>query len=271
VGDPSRVRADEPAGRPPDRPRGYRDRIYGQYVSAFKGRPAPEKLVPALRRQARFFDHLLAPVLAGGRPRDGLEVGCGPGHFLFWARERGFPSVQGFDLSAEQIEAARALGLDAEVAGYREFFPRCGKTFDLIVALDVIEHLTRDEVFEFLDLCWAALRPGGMLFLTTPNGAALRPGPVSYGDLTHETIFSPQTMELVLRLTGFGRPEIREISPPLTSLRSAVRAALWQLIRLGPLFVDLVEKGSCSVRVCSRVMSVLARKPPAEPGNGIAP
>jgi SAM-dependent methyltransferase len=239
----------------------YRDLIYGQYVSAFKGQPSDELILPALQKHARFFDYLMKPVLAASNPRDVLEVGCGSGHFLYWARERGFESVRGFDLSAEQVEAARTLGLPAEVASYREFLARCDEDFDLIVGLDIIEHLTRDEAFEFLGLCHAALRSGGYLFLTTPNGAALRPGPVMYGDLTHETIFSPQTINLALRLSGFESVAVREIAPPPLSIRSRVRGLLWRVVRLWPLVIDLVETGGCSTRIYSRVMSVQARRP----------
>jgi hypothetical protein len=131
-----------------------------------------------------------------------------------------------------------------------------------VVALDVIEHLGRDEALEFLELCHAALRPGGYLFLTTPNGAGIRPGPVAHGDLTHETIFTPQTIALALRLTGYEEPEIREVAPPPTSARSRIRGLAWKAVRAVAMAVDLVETGAAG-RVYSRVMSVLARRPPA--------
>src|SRR3954468_14821171 len=95
-----------------DIPGGYRDRIYGEYVSSFKGQPLAEMLLPAVRKHGRVFDHLLKPALAAGSIRDVLEVACGQGHFLYWAKERGFDSVRGFDLSAEQVEVAVALGLN---------------------------------------------------------------------------------------------------------------------------------------------------------------
>ena len=239
----------------------YRDRIYGQYVSAFKGQPAPDLLKSAAQEHARFFDHLFKPMMDAARPEDVLEVGCGRGNFLYWAVERGFKSVSGFDFSAEQVAAARQLGLPAEVASFQDYLSERTEAFDLIVALDVIEHLTRDEVFQFLDLCYDALRPGGYIFLTTPNAAALRPGPVMYGDLTHETFFSPQTASLVLRLTGFESIHVREIVPAPTSIRSRVRGILWRVLRLWPMLLDVVEKGTYATHVYSRVMSVEAKRP----------
>lgn len=244
-----------------DGTRHYRNRIYGEYVSAFKGQPLPDLLRPLAQKHARYFDHLFKPILDVAKPEEILEVGCGSGHFLYWAVERGFKSVSGFDLSREQVEAARVLGLPAEVASFQDYLRGRCEAFDLIVALDIIEHLTRDEVFNLLDLCHLALRPGGYFFLTTPNGAALRPGPVMYGDLTHETFFSPHTVSLALRLTGYESIQVREISPPPTSLRSRARRVLWQALRLWPMLIDAIETGTCSGQVYSRVMSIQARRP----------
>lgn len=98
------------------------------------------------------------------------------------------------------------------------------------------------------------------MLLTTPNGAALRPGPVAFGDLTHETIFTPRSIALALRLAGFSSIRAWEIAPPVHGLRSAARAVLWRVLRLFPLVVDLVESGSTSGGVYSRVMAVEATK-----------
>lgn len=246
---------------------GYRQRIYASYVSAFK-QPGDEPRDEASRRHARFFDHLLGPLLERARPRKVLEVGCGMGHFLYWARERGIESVRGLDASNEQVEAARAAGLPAEAASADEYLADRGEEFDLIVALDVLEHLSRDEAFRLLDLCLRALCPGGYLFMTTPNGAALRPGPVLYGDLTHETVYSPNTIRMALRLSGYDQIAVREIVPPPTSLRSRVRGVLWAVLRIVPMLIDLIETGGRPTRIYSRVMAVEARRPlAAAPGR----
>lgn len=239
----------------------YRDRIYGRYVSAFKGRPPDGRLESDFEHRATFLDHLFKPLLDQAMPEKILEVGCGQGPFLFWTQQRGFTSARGFDLCREQVEVARSIGLAAEVACAEDYLEGCDRDFDLIVAMDVIEHFTRDEALHFLDQSYSCLRPGGHLFLTTPNGSALRPGPVVHGDLTHETVFSPRTIRLALQLSGYVDVEIREILPPPTSFRSRSRRALWKIARLGPMLLDLVETGAASGRVYSRVMAVQARKP----------
>ena len=239
----------------------YRNRIYRHYVSAFKGRRDPQDVESGFRKHFAMFDALLGALLVEAHPQSVLEVACGPGAFLHWARARGVPNVVGFDISDEQVEVAKSLDLPAEVASYVDFLRGRREEFDLIVGMDIVEHLVRDEVFELLDMCFVALRPGGHVFFTTPNGAGLRPGPTRYGDLTHETIFTPQTIDLALRLSGYEPAVVQEIIPPPSSLRARVRRGLWRIVRLWPMILDLVETGSAGQRVYTRNMAVRARKP----------
>ncbi|HUP22932.1 MAG TPA: class I SAM-dependent methyltransferase [Thermoanaerobaculia bacterium] len=98
----------------------YRERVYGSYVTVFKGEPSAEDLA----RHARTFDRLLAPLVEDGLPWRVLEVGCGPGAFLLWAQSKGIPEVEGFDLAAEQVEVARRFGLPARRGSYRQVLGR---------------------------------------------------------------------------------------------------------------------------------------------------
>src|SRR6187399_2018686 len=89
----------------------YRERVYGSYVSTVKGRTPDDRKAAAYNEHARYFDYLFAGIAAPGSQIDVLEVACGPGHFLYWAARRNFASVRGFDLSAEQVEAALSMDL----------------------------------------------------------------------------------------------------------------------------------------------------------------
>jgi 2-polyprenyl-3-methyl-5-hydroxy-6-metoxy-1,4-benzoquinol methylase len=56
------------------------------------------------------------------------------------------------------------LDLDSEFA---ERIPSIDNRFDAIVAIEIIEHL--ENPFRFVRECGKLLKPGGLLFLTTPN------------------------------------------------------------------------------------------------------
>ena len=89
---------------------------------------------------------------------------------------RGY-DAQGIDVSDELIERARGL---AECEGRRDASSRFtagnfirhdfgAQKFDLIHSNDVLEHIHPDEAGDFLSKCRELVRPGGILWVITPN------------------------------------------------------------------------------------------------------
>ncbi len=74
--------------------------------------------------------------------------------------------------------------------------------FDIIVAVDVWEHLPLHLAMDYTQWCWRHLSPGGMLILQTPNwGCPVTPS-TFYSDLTHCTQFNEISMAQLLRGAG---------------------------------------------------------------------
>ncbi|MCK6478931.1 MAG: class I SAM-dependent methyltransferase [Planctomycetaceae bacterium] len=237
----------------------YRRRIFERYASAFKGNPGPAEAEARCRSHAAALDSMLGPWLAADRPSRVLEIGCGAGAFLWWARSRGIGEVAGVDLSGEMVAQARSLGLPAELGDARSSLAE-RRGLDWIVAFDLVEHFRRDEVFEVLELCRGALREGGRILLSTPNAAAWRPGPVAAGDLTHETIFTPSTIRLALELAGFRDVRVAEVPPPVHGPLSLARRVLWAAVRRIPWLIDRIETGGDGGGIYTRVMFVAAAR-----------
>jgi SAM-dependent methyltransferase len=107
-----------------------------------------------------------------------LDVGCGRGEFLDAARDRGFDAL-GIDLDPAAIDAARSAGLRAEVADALEFLPAHADEFGGIFCAHVVEHLEPAATAALIRAAAAALRPGGVLCLVSPN-------PGSLPTITHE-------------------------------------------------------------------------------------
>jgi SAM-dependent methyltransferase len=110
-------------------------------------------------KNARFVSELAGPVLELLAPRPGeriLDLGCGDGALTGKLRDMGC-EVVGVDGSAAQIEAARALGLDARVMdGERLDFEA---EFDAVFSNAALHWMKRaDDVIAGV---WRALRPGG--------------------------------------------------------------------------------------------------------------
>ena len=140
--------------------------------------------------QFSFFDHLAK--LAGMKPGRLLEVGFGEGCLLDWAKARGY-DASGNELLPSMVEAARRRGLDVRLGALQagDFAER---SFDWIVVMDVLEHLTTEQIIEHLTLFRALLRPSGKVIARFPNGASPFFGVHQYGDVTHLTPLSPESL-----------------------------------------------------------------------------
>ena len=114
------------------------------------------------RQTARRLLELLEQRVRPGRM---LDVGCGHGLLMSEARDRGWDTV-GLELSHAAIEHARRLGLDV-LERTIEDAPLSAASFDAVVAVDLIEHLSGPR--EFVGRCRELLAPGGALLVATPD------------------------------------------------------------------------------------------------------
>lgn len=108
--------------------------------------------------------------LAGKRA---VDVGCGAG-LLCEPLARLGAAVTGIDAAAENIGVAAAHAAQSGLAiDYRagSVEALAGETFDLVTSMEVIEHVT--DPAAFVAGLAAALAPGGLMILSTPNRTAL--------------------------------------------------------------------------------------------------
>ena len=146
-----------------------------------------------------------------------LDVGCGPGT-LIGSLEADHESV-GVDVSAAQIEYARSR----YGAAHRCFeqvqpgpLPFVDASFDVVTAVELLEHLDAAAGAMLCAEMHRVLRPGGRLLLSTPNYAGPWPlveallnrfGDVSYAE-QHVTRYRAPSLRALIETAGFARVEI---------------------------------------------------------------
>lgn len=142
----------------------------------------------------------------GGQAGDRLlDVGCGQGQFLARAARRF--EAHGIDISPARVERARAVtGLQSVSVGSATQLPFPDDFFDVVCALDVVEHL--DDAAAFFSEARRVLRDGGLLLFSTPNTESLghrRKAHESfmYLDPTHVSLLAPQAWRGLLAAAGF--------------------------------------------------------------------
>jgi len=108
-------------------------------------------------------DHIL-----DGDARTGLDilsVGCAAGKDLWHLASS--HRVRGMDLSESGVAVAQRHGIEAVVAGVTDPFPYPEKSFDIVVAKDILEHVL--DPLAVLQEIRRVLRPHGNLMVIIPN------------------------------------------------------------------------------------------------------
>jgi SAM-dependent methyltransferase len=142
---------------------------------------------------------------------DVLDYGCGPGHFIPHLLAAGY-KVTGADVDDGTI------GVAVDVSGHSGFngfasigrLIKDGRQFDAVVLLEVIEHLDDAWLATTLSNARNLLRPGGLLFVTTPNEERLEDSVVycpasnaTFHRWQHVRVWSRDSLADCLRRSGF--------------------------------------------------------------------
>ena len=115
------------------------------------------------RRIIRSLVEKICSTLDNSNPRI-LDVGCGTGANLKMLAEHG--RAEGVDISQQAVDFCHERGLESVKLGAAEDLPYEDDSFDLVTALDVIEHLD-DDVAGLREMR-RVLRPDGRLLLFVP-------------------------------------------------------------------------------------------------------
>jgi len=133
-----------------------------------------------------------------------LDVGCGNGFFLDEAKKRGW-NVFGSEFYDRSIEICKGKGIEMVKGRFTsQSFPSI--QFDVITSFEVLEH-THTPKEEIQDI-YSCLRPGGLVYITTPNFDSLsryllgdKWSVISYPE--HLSYFSTYSIRYLFEKTGF--------------------------------------------------------------------
>jgi 2-polyprenyl-3-methyl-5-hydroxy-6-metoxy-1,4-benzoquinol methylase len=180
-------------------------------------------------------------VTASTHPRL-LDAGCGAGPALAFLQNQGFTLVASDFVYFPLLEARkRAPDVPLLNCDLNQGLPFAADSFDVILASEVIEHLTQAELF--LSEARRVLSPGGVLLLTTPNlwdvrrvWATLSKTTWSgHLDPTHINLMTPRRLNDLLRQAGFSQVRWRTGLKPAFS--RSIRKLNWRFELPYPPFI----------------------------------
>jgi O-antigen chain-terminating methyltransferase len=152
------------------------------------------------------------PLAEGDRPV--LDLGSGRGEWLHLLKRNGIPAF-GVDTSERFAALAGEQGLDVRVTDALSALTDCSAgSLGGVTAFQLVEHLPVPDVRRLADLAYAALAPGGILILETPNPTNLRVGAGAfYRDPTHLRPVHPDLLGFLVSEAGFVGSEARFLNP----------------------------------------------------------
>ncbi|MFN8628682.1 MAG: class I SAM-dependent methyltransferase [Candidatus Binatia bacterium] len=200
-----------------------------------------------------------------------LDVGCGDGRLLGAVRERWPAStVLGIDTSDAAIAMARRMNPEIPVEVRDLLRAPLDGCFDVVTALDVMEHVRPEVLPAFLHTVAVSLRPGGTLVLTVPhtNQALID---------KHYQHFNSVTLRRLLE-GGFSEPRFLPFDR-----RSWVFDLLWKALGGSGRYYVVTHAGINTLlfrhyqrrqlyagdeRTCLRIACVARKAPAAGPAGG---
>jgi len=126
-----------------------------------------------------------------------LDIGCGLGYLVKEAIDEG---IDAYGIEISEYALGRAVIKGRIIHGTITDIPFNNESFDVVSAIDVLEHVHPKDTLKALSEIHRVLKYGGFFIMITPNPCYF--GNWNY-DLTHINIRHPRYWKLTLESQGF--------------------------------------------------------------------
>ena len=225
----------------------WKDELYSSYVSSDQAGNSGDSIgsgAKLFRGNSLFIKSLIRRHFPPSRQSRVLDLGCGHGLYLYFVKGAGYANVTGVDFSAQQVALAHQIGIpEVKQANIFEYLASTQDTFDVILVMDVLEHLEPQELFDSLRQVQRIMNPGAKLIIHVPNAEGLFGMRIRFGDYTHTQAFTPRSISQVLKTLGFTNIRCFEDKPVPKSPKGLLRYLIWQLGTIPARLLLLAETG----------------------------
>ena len=163
-----------------------------------------------------------------------LEIVPGHGELLeLLIKDKHYENVMGVDLSDEVANLCNEIMPNStkKIEDTVAYLNNNADKYDVIFMLQVLEHIPKDVVKEFLISLRNALRSGGVAVIEVPNIENNIVGVGSYfSDFTHEVPYTSESLCYVLRSAKFTEISIHELKVPIYSIARAIQSVAQNIV-----------------------------------------
>ena len=224
----------------------YKKIIYKEYYSKRSEKKLPSS-AEDLKGKRPFYENVIRQYFPKDKKVRIIDIGCGYGAFVSLMKEFGYHLTSGIDVSSEMINVSKRLKIqDIHQEDIMHFLRKCkDESFDVITAIDIIEHFSKQELFELLSQINRIIKKDGRLITHQPNAEGVFGNSILYGDYTHELSFTRQSIDQILQANGFLNINSFEDKPLRYNFKGVIRRFFWgMLIRPIYLFLVAIEDGN---------------------------
>ena len=194
------------------------------------------------------------------KPLKVLEIGFGNGEFLAYAREQNW-CIEGVEVNTKLLEQGKSAkfsvhqgpSLDKLETGH----------YDLVVAFDVLEHISQDQIEGFLLAIKRVLKTSGCFLARFPNGDSPLGLIAQNGDVTHNNFIGSGKVRYYSSLVGMKILRLAGESEPLWGVD--YKMTVYRLFSVPTKFLltalfKLVFMPRSNIPICSSNLVVILKK-----------
>lgn len=182
------------------------DKKFSDYYRKFenKFRGSEEEIKNRQRKYLKYFENC----------NNVVDIGCGRGEFLSLLKENGI-NATGIDLYSHNIKECDEKGLNVAVGDGIDYINGLvDESVDGIFCAQVVEHISSENLVNFVDTAYKKLKKGSALIMETLNPECLMTFAQSfYLDPTHKFPVHPKTLSFFASEAGFSDVKVEYFTP----------------------------------------------------------
>ncbi len=154
-------------------------------------------------KRIEYYENILGSFLPKNKDAKIIDVPCGFGNFIYYLKTKGYKNVSGYDFDKNQIDLALKLNLPVVQADAFSILSQMHSIIDVIISIDFLEHLSKDNACVFLQRCYNGLKPGGTIIIRVPNADSPFGSGHAWNDITHKWYITPTAGRVLVEMIGF--------------------------------------------------------------------
>jgi SAM-dependent methyltransferase len=158
-----------------------------------------------------------------------IDLPCGHGNLLYFLKSEGYTNFLGYDIDPGRIKIATSLELNCELAEGLAAI-KSEKEIDIVFSLDFLEHLSKEDAFEYMTDCYKSLKVGGKLIARMPITDNIMGTYDLYNDLTHKWSANSNCIVTLFELAGYSKVVVKDERPVLYKPLNYLRLLIFKFL-----------------------------------------